>query len=57
LLRGGAAHPTQRGAAGGALGNVVGCAAAGAVAALVLIRSSRDVRQVVPVGELVPEAA
>jgi MFS family permease len=34
-----------------------GLAAAGAVAALVLIRSSRDVRQVVPVGELVPEAA
>jgi hypothetical protein len=34
-----------------------GLAAAAAVAALVLIRSSRDVRQVVPVGELVPEAA
>jgi hypothetical protein len=32
-------------------------AAAGAVAAFVLIRSSRAARQVVPVGELVPEPA
>jgi predicted MFS family arabinose efflux permease len=34
-----------------------GLAAAGAVGAFLLIRSSRAARQVVPVGELVPEAA
>jgi hypothetical protein len=34
-----------------------GLAAAGAVAAFVLTRSSRDARQLVVVGELVPEAA
>jgi EmrB/QacA subfamily drug resistance transporter len=40
-----------------ALWTGAGLAAAGAVGAFLLIRSSRDARQVVPVGELVPEAA